>query len=67
MSIIGTENDEFEFYEYKAILIGDEDSCKSELLSKYFDKPIEDMNKTDNGLFAESKTLEWFVLGKYAR
>tara|TARA_B110000285_G_C15013905_1_gene557943 strand:+ start:254 stop:418 length:165 start_codon:yes stop_codon:yes gene_type:complete len=54
MSIIGTEsNDEFEFYEYKAILIGDEDSCKSELFSKYFDKPIEDMNKTDNGLFAE--------------
>jgi len=40
-------------------MIGDEESCKSELMSKYFNKPLEDMNKTDNGLYVDQVTLEW--------
>ena len=28
-------------------------------MSKYFNKPLEDMNKTDNGLYVDQVTLEW--------
>ena len=44
----------YEFHNFKSILIGDEDSCKTELMSKYFKKPVEDLPKTDNGLYADA-------------